>query len=111
MSRIDRDRLLDILAAMAAIQQHVLRGPLDDGLIFDAVRVRLVEIGEAVKDLDAEAGSATAGPVAPGRRHARSAGPPLLRHLTHGRRPYGHGGPVRVRAAVRFRLNGLSTHA
>jgi uncharacterized protein with HEPN domain len=25
---------------------------LDDGLVFDAVRVRLIEIGEAVKDID-----------------------------------------------------------
>lgn len=53
MSRSDRDRLLDVLDAMAAIQQHLLRGPLDDGLIYDAVRVRLIEIGEAVKGLDA----------------------------------------------------------
>lgn len=28
------------------------RGDLDDGLIFDAVRVRVIEIGEAVKHLD-----------------------------------------------------------
>ena len=28
------------------------RGGLDDGLIFDAVRPRLIEIGEAVKDID-----------------------------------------------------------
>jgi uncharacterized protein with HEPN domain len=28
------------------------RGALADGLVFDAVRVRLIEIGEAVKDID-----------------------------------------------------------
>ncbi|GAC1335537.1 MAG: hypothetical protein NVSMB17_18560 [Candidatus Dormibacteria bacterium] len=30
------------------------RGRLDDGLIFDAVRVRLIEIGEAVKSLPSD---------------------------------------------------------
>jgi uncharacterized protein with HEPN domain len=29
----------------------VERGPLTDGLVFDAVRARLIEIGEAVKDV------------------------------------------------------------
>lgn len=52
MSRSDRDRLLDILAATDAITAHVGRGDLGDGLIFDAVRARLMEIGEAVKDID-----------------------------------------------------------
>jgi hypothetical protein len=28
-----------------------VRGPLTDGLVFDAVRVRLIEIGDAVKDV------------------------------------------------------------
>lgn len=52
MSRHDDHRLADILAAAAAIAQHTRRGPLDDGLVFDAVRVRLIEIGEAVKAID-----------------------------------------------------------
>lgn len=56
MSRHDRQRLDDILQAMEAINAHLLRGPADDalsdGLVFDAVRVRLIEIGEAVKDLE-----------------------------------------------------------
>lgn len=52
MSRSDNDRLLDIIAAVEAIGRHVERGGLDDGLIFDAVRARLMEIGEAVKDVD-----------------------------------------------------------
>ncbi|HVU72793.1 MAG TPA: HepT-like ribonuclease domain-containing protein [Mycobacteriales bacterium] len=33
---------------------HLERGTLHDGLIFDAVRMRLLEIGEAVKDISPE---------------------------------------------------------
>lgn len=51
MSRFQRQRLLDVQAALDAIEVHVGRGELSDGLIFDAVRVRLIEIGEAVKAL------------------------------------------------------------
>jgi uncharacterized protein with HEPN domain len=47
----ERQRLLDILAAIDAIRAHVARGTLDDGLVFDAVRIRLLEVGEAVKAL------------------------------------------------------------
>ena len=50
--RRDRERLGDIVAAAAAITGHLRRGGLEDGLIFDAIRVRLIEIGEAVKDID-----------------------------------------------------------
>ena len=53
MSRRDRQRLDDILAAIDAIRTHLARGDLSDGLVFDAVRVRLIEIGEAVKALPA----------------------------------------------------------
>jgi uncharacterized protein with HEPN domain len=52
VSRNDDQRLADIIAAAAAIADHTSRGDLDDGLIFDAVRVRLIEIGEAVKAID-----------------------------------------------------------
>jgi uncharacterized protein with HEPN domain len=52
--RRDRKRLDDVLAAASAITSHLQRGTLTDGLVFDAVRVRLVEIGEAVKDIDPE---------------------------------------------------------
>ncbi|PXY31149.1 HepT-like ribonuclease domain-containing protein [Prauserella muralis] len=52
MSRHNDQRLADILAAAAAIEDHVSRGGLDDGLVFDAVRIRLLEIGEAVKAID-----------------------------------------------------------
>lgn len=50
--RSDAQRLDDVLAAAAAIESHLARGTLTDGLVFDAVRVRLIEIGEAVKDID-----------------------------------------------------------
>ena len=42
------------MAAIDAIHSHLQRGDLHDGLVFDAVRVRLIEIGEAVKALPAE---------------------------------------------------------
>jgi uncharacterized protein with HEPN domain len=51
VTRTDRQRLDDVLAAAAAIVSHMGRGTLADGLVFDAVRVRLIEIGEAVKDI------------------------------------------------------------
>lgn len=54
MSRRDDERLQDILASAAAIDSHLERGGLDDGLVFDAVRVRLIEIDEAVKDIEPE---------------------------------------------------------
>jgi uncharacterized protein with HEPN domain len=47
----DEQRLLDIVAAIDTIGVHVSRGSLTDGLVFDAVRIRLLEIGEAVKSL------------------------------------------------------------
>lgn len=54
MSRHDRQRVEDTLAAVEAIHGHRDRGDLSDGLIFDAIRVRLIEIGEAVKALPSE---------------------------------------------------------
>ncbi|MEO7746572.1 MAG: HepT-like ribonuclease domain-containing protein [Actinomycetota bacterium] len=51
MSRRDPERLHDVLEAIEAINEHVARGDLSDGLIFDAVRVRLIEIGEAIKSI------------------------------------------------------------
>jgi uncharacterized protein with HEPN domain len=51
VSRRDPERLQDILIAIEAIAGHVAPGDLSDGLVFDAVRVRLIEIGEAVKAL------------------------------------------------------------
>ncbi len=52
MSRYDDERLDDILVAIEAIKEHLKRGDIHDGLIFDAVRMRLLEIGEAVKSMD-----------------------------------------------------------
>jgi uncharacterized protein with HEPN domain len=51
LTRRDRHRLEDVVAACEAIASHITRGSLSEGLIFDAVRVRLIEIGEAVKDI------------------------------------------------------------
>ncbi|MCU1499866.1 MAG: hypothetical protein JWM47_3819 [Acidimicrobiales bacterium] len=47
--RTDSKRLDDVMAAVTAITSHPERGSIDDGLVFDAVRVRLIEIGEALK--------------------------------------------------------------
>lgn len=52
--RDDAQRLADIAAAARAIGEHLDRGSLSDGLVFDAVRIRLIEIGEAVKAISPE---------------------------------------------------------
>ena len=49
MKRYDEQRLTDIGTAVTAIRSHLARGELSDGMVFDAVRIRLLEIGEAVK--------------------------------------------------------------
>jgi uncharacterized protein with HEPN domain len=49
LKRYDDQRLDDIDTAITAIRSHLARGNLSDGLVFDAVRIRLLEIGEAVK--------------------------------------------------------------
>lgn len=54
MSRQDAVRLADIIEAIEAIRDHLTRGDLSDGLVYDAVRVRLIEIGEAVKGVSPE---------------------------------------------------------
>lgn len=54
MSYRERQLLSDIQAAIDAIRSHLQRGTLADGLVFDAVRIRLLEIGEAVKALPAD---------------------------------------------------------
>ncbi len=54
MSYRERQRLADIQAAIDAIRSHLRRGDLSDGLVSDAVRIRLLEIGEAVKALPAD---------------------------------------------------------
>ena len=54
MSRRHRQRLEDVAVAIEAIAAHLQRGDLSDGLVYDAVRVRLIEIGEAVKAIPDE---------------------------------------------------------
>lgn len=59
MSRGERERLLDIKDAIAAIKGHVERvnpsGPeIDDPLLHDALLFQFVVIGEAVKNLSSE---------------------------------------------------------
>lgn len=44
-------RLRDIDESLRIVTGHLDRGPLEDLLVFDAVRIRLIEIGEPVKDL------------------------------------------------------------
>jgi uncharacterized protein with HEPN domain len=76
MSYRERQRLADIQAAIDAIRSHLQRGDLSDGLIFDAVRIRLLEIGEAVKALPDDL-LATQPPI-PWRQIAR-----MRDHLAH----------------------------
>lgn len=52
--RRDGDRLDDIIAAISAIDRHLERGGIEDDLVFDACRVRIIEIGEAVKAIDVD---------------------------------------------------------
>ncbi|MGP0110299.1 MAG: hypothetical protein ACLPR9_15815 [Acidimicrobiales bacterium] len=46
--------MADILDAIEAVGNHLMRGTLSDGLVFDAVRLRLIEIGEPVKRVSPE---------------------------------------------------------
>lgn len=59
--RSDGQRLRDVLAAVEAIHAYLERGTLRDGLIFDAVRVRLIEIGEAVRAIGPDVLAAESG--------------------------------------------------
>ena len=52
MSRSDSDRLHDIEAACEAIASYLARAGIEEDLDFDAIRVRLIAIGGAVKDID-----------------------------------------------------------
>lgn len=76
MSRQDASRLRDIVEAVDAIRSHLRRGDLDDGLVYDAVRIRLLEIGEAVKGIDPRILEAT--PGVPWKEIAR-----MRDHLAH----------------------------
>lgn len=52
MNRPARERFGDIEAACEAIKHYLTRDGADEDMVFDAIRVRLIEIGEAVKDID-----------------------------------------------------------
>lgn len=54
MTRDPAVRLDDILAAVAAIDDYLDTSTLDEPVVFDAVRMRLIEIGEAVKAIPAD---------------------------------------------------------
>jgi uncharacterized protein with HEPN domain len=70
------DRLRDILSAIRAIERYRQRGSIEDELVFDGYRIRLIEIGEAVKDLPAELTSTE--PSIPWREIAR-----MRDHISH----------------------------
>ena len=76
MSRQDEARLDDVVEAIAAIRDHLTRGDLRDGLVYDAVRVRLIEIGEAVKGIDPDL--LDGAPAVPWKEIAR-----MRDHLAH----------------------------
>ena len=76
MSRHDASRLCDVVEAIEAIEAHRSRGDLDDGLVYDAIRVRLIEIGEAVKDISPDLLEAE--PAIPWKAIAR-----MRDHLAH----------------------------
>ena len=54
MSRPDSARLDDIADAIVSIRSHLEHGPISVEIVLDAVAMRLLEIGEAVKGLSPE---------------------------------------------------------
>lgn len=54
MSRSDAEALDDIAAAITSIRSHLQHGPISVEIVMDAVAMRLLEIGEAVKALSTE---------------------------------------------------------
>ena len=54
MSRADADRLDDVAAAITSIHSHLQHGPISVEIVMDAVAMRLLEIGEAVKGISPE---------------------------------------------------------
>ena len=76
MSRSDRERVDDIRAACLAIADYLSRADAAEDLIFDAIRMRLIEIGEATKDLTFQTRELE--PSIPWREIAR-----LRDHLAH----------------------------
>ena len=60
MSRDDLARLNDIHRALERIDAHLSHGELSNETVYDAVRMRLVEIGEAVARLSTDVTDRTA---------------------------------------------------
>lgn len=54
MRRTDADILDDITDAISSIRSHLEHGPISVEIVLDAVAMRLLEIGEAVKSLAPE---------------------------------------------------------
>ncbi|MDQ6934373.1 MAG: DUF86 domain-containing protein [Actinomycetota bacterium] len=54
MSRTDADILDDIASAITSIRSHPQHGPIPVEIVMDAVAMRLLEIGEAVKGISPE---------------------------------------------------------
>lgn len=54
MSQPDAEALDDIAAAITSIRSHLHHGPISVGIVMDAVAMRLLEIGEAVKALSTD---------------------------------------------------------
>lgn len=52
MTRRNRERLSDIEDAIEAMGAYLVDGDLHQGVVYDACRARLMEIGEAVKHID-----------------------------------------------------------
>ncbi len=50
MTRRDENSLEDILDSIAAIGDYLKQGTLSDRMIYDAVRARIIDIGEAVRN-------------------------------------------------------------
>lgn len=59
MKRSDEQLVGDILDAIDAIARHRKNGPLESEIVMDAVRMRLIEIGEAAKGLSSQFKSRT----------------------------------------------------
>ena len=54
MSSRDSAWLTDVLVSIEAITGYLTDGSLDEGVVYDACRARLIEIGEAVKHVHPE---------------------------------------------------------
>lgn len=54
MRRPDDELLDDVATAITAIDAHLQHGPISIDIVMDAVAMRLLEIGEAVKSLSEE---------------------------------------------------------